>query len=358
MFPNNTVSNPNPGNMGTIEATYTFPELSNLVKKMFAEALPQVPIDAKPLFIYKGVPNGQGDSMQVNEQDFTTYAGDMPEGNNAKKGSFGVGFHKQVLWHRYGLEYDITYKMRTTAQWLDIVTATVAALSKAVPQRVNLDMTHMLTFGNTVGYVDMDGFFRDTSTGDGLSLFNAAHLLAFVAQTYSNVVPGAPAFSKSALETAELLTKTDILDNFGKLRRMNFKTIWCADTPNLTNLIMQYIRSTSDPIQANPGVENPYKSKYDMLPLSLLATDANGIYDSAKQNWWGIAALSGVGAERWQAFHVVWEAPRLKPMPTGQFSTTNGEDVHNDNWTYGSRGTSNQAALSGRGIIASLVAGS
>ena len=344
-------ANPNPGNEGTIEAVLTFPEVSNLVKKMFAEALPQVPIDAKKLFIYKSVPQGQGDSIQVNEIDFTTYAADMPEGLNAKKGSMGIGYHKQVLWHRYGLEYDITYKMRTTAQWLDVVSATVAALSQAVPQRINLDMTHMLTFGNATSYVDQDGFVRDTSTGDGLSLFNVAHTLAFSPITYSNIVPGNPQFSKQALEAAELLTKNNILDNFGKLRRMNFKYIWCADTPSLTNDIMQYIRSVSDPVQANSGVENPYRGKYDILPLSLLATDAQGLYDSSKQYWWGIGAFDGIGAQRWQAFHVEWEAPRLKPMPT---STSNGEDVHNDNWTYGSRGASNYASLSGRGIIGSL----
>lgn len=358
MFPNQNTANPNPGNMGTIEATYTFPELSNLIKKMFAEALPQVPLDASPLFIAKSVPQGQGDSIQVNEQDFTTYAGDMPEGVNAKKGSFGVGYHKQVSWFRYGQEYDITYKMRTTAQWLDIVTATVAALSKAVPQRMNLDMTHMITFGNATSYVDMDGFTRDTSCGDSLSIFNAAHTLAFTSQTYSNIVPGNPQFSKSALESAELLTKSNILDNFGKLRRMTFKTIWCASTPSLTNSIMQYIRSISDPVQANPGVDNPYKNKYDILPLELLATDANGIYDSSKQNWWGIVANTGTGAERWQAYRVTWEAPRMKPMPTGSFSSTNAEDVHNDNWTFGSRGTENYAVLVGRGIIGSLAANS
>lgn len=358
MFPNQNTANPNPGNMGTIEATFTFPELSNLIKKMFAERLVNVPLDAKPLFIMKSVPQGQGDSIQVNEQDFTTYASDMPEGTNAKKGAFGVGYHKQVSWFRYGQEYDITYKMRTTAQWLDIVTATVGALADAVPQRENLDMTHMITFGNATSYVDMDGFTRDVSCGDGLSIFNAAHLLAFTAQTYSNIVPGNPQFSKTALESAELLTKNNILDNFGKKKVMMFKTIWCADTPSLTNSIMQYIRSVSDPVQANPGVENPYKGKYDILPLSLLATDANGNPDSTKYNWWGIAALTGIGAQRWQAYRVQWEAPRMKPTPTGDFSTTNAEDVHNDNWTYGSRGAENYAVLVGRGIIGSLASNS
>lgn len=353
-FINQNTSNPNPGLQGTIEATFTFPELSNLIKKMFTEALPKLPLDASPLFIMKTIPQGQGDSIQVNEQDFTTYASDMPEGTNAKKGSFGVGYHKQVSWFRYGQEYDITYKMRTTAQWLDIVTATVQALTQAVPQRENLDMTHVITYGNATSYIDLDGFTRDVSCGDNLSIFNAAHLLAFTAITYSNIVPGNPQFSKTALESAELLTKSNILDNFGKLRRMQFKTIWCASTPSLTNSIMQYIRSVSDPVQANPGVENPYKGKYDMLPLESLATDANGLYDSTKQNWWGIVALTGAGAQRWQAFRVQWEAPRLKPMPTGDFSTSNAEDVHNDNWTYGARGAENYAVLVGRGIIGSL----
>ena len=351
MNPNSTTYNANPGNLGTIEATFTYPELSNLIKKMFAEALPKMPLDANPLYIDKTIPQGQGDSIQVNEQDFTTYASDMPEGKNAEKGQFGVGYHKQILWHRYGQEYDITYKMRTTAQWLDIVSATVSALSTAVPQRINLDKTHKITFGSAVSYVDMDGYVRDLTVGDGHSLFYATHDLAFSTKTYTNIVPGNPAFTKSALESAELLTKTDILDNFGKLRRMSFKTIFCADTPNLTNTIMQYIRSTSDPLQANPSVVNPYQSKFDIMPLASLATDANGIYDSSKAAWWGIAALSGVGAERWQAYNVIWEAPRLRPMPT---QGSNAEDVHNDNWTYGARGTCNQGILSGRGIIISM----
>lgn len=351
MNPNNTTFNNNPGNLGTIETTFTFPEITNLIKKMFADTLPATPIDARPLFIDKSIPQGQGDSIQINEKDFTTYAADMPEGTNASRGQFGLGYHKQILWHRYGLEYAITYKLRTTAMWLDVVTDTVNALSKTVPQRINLDMTHHITFGNTVGYVDQDGYFRDLTVGDTNPLFFATHALAFSTKTYSNIVPGNPAFTKSALESAELLTKTDILDNFGKLRRMTFKTIFCADTPNLTNSIMQYIRSTTDPIQANPSVINPYLSKFDMMPLCLLTTDVNGIYDGSKANWWGIAALTGTGAERWQAYNVIWEPTHLKTMPT---LGNNAEDPHNDDWIYGVRGACNQAALSGRGIIISM----
>ncbi len=353
MNPNFT-QNPNPGNQGTIEALLTFPEVSNLVKKKFLDLLPNQLIDAKPLFIFDSVPTGQGNSVQKNEIDFTTYARNKPEGANTQKGSMGIGFHQSVGLYRYGLEFDITWEMRTTQQWVNVVNLTAEALAQAVPQRINLDMTHMLTFGNAVSYVDMDGVVRNTSTGDGLSLFNAAHLLTFSATTYSNLVPGNPLFTKTALEAAELLAKYNIFDNFGVMKQMSFKTIWCADTPNLTNDIMQYIRSTSDPVQANPGVENPYKGKYDILPLSKLATDASGAPDPTKFQWWGIAALTGMGGSRWQAYHMQWEAPMMKPMPTGSFSTTNAEDVHNDNWTYGSRGASNFMAVVAKGIIASL----
>lgn len=348
--------NPNPGNDGTIAGTFTFPEFSNLVAKRFVETLPLTPIDSTPLFIKRDVPRGMGDIEQVNEYDFTTYASNMPEGTDAVKSQLGIGYHKQVLWHRYGSEFDVTYKMRTTARWIDVINVVTRSLSTVVPQRINLDGTHILTFGNAVSYVDLDGDLRDISTGDGLSLFNAAHLLAFSPLTYSNVVPGAPLFSKTALESAELLTVTDILDNFGKKRRMKFTHIWTAENPTTMNSIMQYIRSVADPVQANAGVENPYKGKYQMLALSLLATDAAGNNDPSKLNWWGIAALDGIGAERWQSYKVQWEAPNMKPVPTGQFSTTNAEDAHNDNWTYGVRGACNFASLSGRGIIASLAA--
>lgn len=343
--------NPNPGNSGSIEATFTFPEISNLIQKKFAERLSDVPMDASPLYIKKSVGYGQGDSIQVNEQDFSTYANAMPEGANAQKGLFGVGYHKQVAWYRYGKEYDITYKARTTAQWIDIVAQTVQAMSTNVPNRMNLDKTHMLTFGAGTNYIDMDGFERDTSTGDGLSLFNSAHFLAFTGATYSNIVTGNPQFSKSALESAEFLSITNIRDNFGAQKRMKFSHIWHADNTTLENDIMQFLKSISDPVQANAGVMNPYRSKYQALRLSLLASDVNGNPDTSKRLWWGIGAFEGSGGERWQAYCVTWEPARLITMPS---AGNNGEDRHNDNWSWGVRGTENYATLSGRGIIASM----
>lgn len=357
MNPNQTTANPNPGLQGTIEATFLFPDFSNLIKKEYAKSPVSTPIDALPFFIYQQVPNGQGDSKQVNEVDFTRYAAAMPEGTNARKGSVGSGFHKQVLWFRYGQEYDITYKMRTAYQWYDVVPGIVQALKDAVPQRQNLDMTHLITFGQAVGYYDQDGYFRDTTTGDELSLFNTAHKLAFSTKTYSNLLPGSLPFNKAALESMGQMTTTEIMDNFGKLGRMNFNTIFCAQNEAVINSIRQYIHSVADPSQANPSVENPYKGRYELRILSMLATDANGNTDYSKLNWWGIAALgTSMSGDRWQAYRVNWEPTRLKGMSTGNgatFSNANWEDFHNDNVSIGVRGTENYAALAGKGIILS-----
>jgi len=365
MNPNNTTANANPGANGTISATFTFPEFSNLIQKMFIKKLENTPLDAKPLFIEKTIPNGKGDSIQINELDFTTYASNMPEGTDAIKGNSSVGYHKQVLWYRYALEYDITYKMRTTAQWVDVITETLDALVSAVPQRMNLDMTHIVTFGNATSYVDMDGETRDTSTGDTLALFSAVHTISHpqgAITTYSNIVPGAPTFNKVSLESAQLVGATETIDNFGVLKQMNYDTIWSTTDPTTCNDIKQLLRSVSDPNQANSGVKNPYnmgtRPAFTHLELSKLWTDANGNYNSAKRRWWGIASLGGSNASRWQAYRCIWESPRLIPGGANggtSLTGTNAEDAHNDNWTFGARGTANQAVVAGRGIIGSLV---
>lgn len=352
-----STQNPNPGSQGTIQSTFTFPEFSNLVEKTFVELLQNLPLDADPLFITKSIGHGEGDVKQMNEQDFETYAKGMPEGANAQKGKTGIGFHKQINWYRYGLEFDITHKQRTTEKWGDVVANTMEALTQAVPLRMNLDKTHIITFGNATSYVNMDGFVRDVTTGAGTELFTATAPLAHSPFTYSNIVPGAPAFSKTALELAQQLTVSNILDNFGVKKRMAFDTIWTSDDPETVNNVKQLLRSISDPEQDNSGVMNPYESRMSHLVLSQLATTPEGSYDSSKAKWWGIGAFKGMGANRWQAYDLIWESPYIKgSTPMAGHTATNQEDYHNDNWSYGARGASNQGVLSSRGIIVSLVA--
>jgi hypothetical protein len=342
----------NPGVANTFLATYTFPEIYDLIKKTFIDWIPKYPIDAKPLFIFESVPQMAGNTKQFDESDFSTFAKTKPEAVAAAKMQFGIGYHKVMKMKRIAGEFDLSYEARTQNQWYR-VTEITAGLVEVCPQRINLDETHRVTFANATSYVDMDGFTIDTTTGDGLALADAAHTLAFSPTTYTNIVPGAPQFSKSALQSAETIAKNNIFDNFGIPKLMNFTHIFCANTPNVRENIKQFLGSQADVTQANPEVINTYKGKYEMLVLSQLDTDANGHRDTGKSNWWGIAALGGaIRGNRWQAYYGEWEAPHLKPAPTEE---NNASDFSKDIWRYGVRAGYGLTVVSPKGFIISLV---
>jgi hypothetical protein len=98
----------------------------------------------------------------------------------------------------------------------------------------------------------------------------------------------------------------------------------------------------SDNTQDNSGVVNTYKNVMRHVKLPRLATTATGAYDSTKAKYWGLVA-----AGQWNGYYAEWEAANAK-MPS---SGNNGEDVHNDDWTYGTRGTYGIAVVSGRGVV-------
>ena len=341
----------NPGSQNTLLSTYNFPEIYDLIKKTFIDMIPKYPIDAKPLFIYDAIPMMAGNTKQYDESDFSTFARNKAEGVAASKMQFGIGYHNIMKMKRIAGEFDLTYESRTQNQWYR-VTEITAALIETCPQRINLDMTHRVTFCTTSSYVDMDGWTVNTETGDSLPLADAAHTLAFSPITYTNIVPGAPQFSKSALQSAETIAKNNIYDNFGIPKLMNFTHVFCANTPNVRENIKQFLGSISDNTQANPNVENTYKNKYEILILSQLDTNANGNRDTSKSNWWGLAALGGsIRGNRWQAYYGEWEAPHMKPAPT---DGNNADDFSKDIWKYGVRAGYGLIAVIAKGFIISL----
>ncbi len=345
---------PNPGNQGTFLNTYSFNEIYDLIKKTFVEMLPLYPIDAKPMFIFEAIPQMAGNTKQFNEIDFSSFARTKPEGVATSKASMGIGYHKVMTMKRIGLEFDLTYEARTQNQWYRVNDIT-SQLIKTVPYRMNLDMTHKITtFANAASYVDMDGFTIDTTTGDGLSIANAAHTLAFSSQTFTNIVTGAPQFSKSAFESALRIARNNTFDNFGIPHVMNWTHIFTTDDPTLKANVMQFLNSISDNTQANPGVNNVYKNRCEHIVLTQLDTDPNGFRNTAKSNWWGIAALGGSSrGDKLQAYYGEWEAPNMKPAPT---NGNNADDFSKDIWKYGVRGGYGLTVVRPQGIIYSFPA--
>ncbi len=228
------------------------------------------------------------------------------------------------------------------------VMAAIQSLPYFNPQRVELDLTHRLTFATSTSYTDMDGNTVDLTVGDGLALASTVHTLKFSSTTYSSRISGDPLFSKGALEAAELLTTTDILSNFAEKRVMDFNTIVTGNNPTVVNAVKQFLKSVSDNTQTNPGVVNVNQDKYRHVILPQLATTATGAIDSTKKNWWFLIA-AGAGLRGWQAWYIEWEASNLIPSTAG-----NGQDVHKDIWYFNTRQAYNIGIVSGRGFIGSF----
>lgn len=357
MFPDYYGYEPNPGNSAPLLATFTQKEIYNLVEKMFVDFKENYPIDAKPLFAHRPIANHTGTVKRFTEKDFSSFASAKPEGAPSKRAKFGIGYHKDVQLKRIALELALTYESIKFNAWED-VKALGSELGQTAPYRINLDMTHLaITFAQGTSYTDMDGYVVDTTTGDGLSIANAAHTLAHNSNTYTNILAGAPQFSKSALIAAETIARNNTMDNYGVPKRYDFTHIWCSGAPNNTENIMQFLKSISDNTQANPNVENTYKNRYKMLVLEQLDTDVFGKRDETKSNWWGIGAFSAsaTSGRRFAGIYAEWEAPHMKPMPT---ESNNASDFSRDIDKFGVRAGYGLAVLNGMGIVYSFATNS
>lgn len=337
--------------MDTNLNTITLPDFTSLVRLEFAHVGKTPKGVAKQLFQVDPVGLNNGESRTYEEYDNDSFAAGKPQAQNVAKARAGVGYQKTATVRRYGIEIDITDEMRKFNKY-PAVRAKLTSLYDYVPNRQELDLTHRVSFATSTSMTDRDGVVVDLTVGDGLALGSATHTLKFSSNTWSNLVSGSPAFSRTGLETAELLCSTQILNNFGEKVTKNFNKLFYADNPTVENAVMELLQSTASvTAQANSGVKNVYQNKYQPVKLPFLATTATGEYDSTKRNWWGIVA-AGSGEDAWQAYMATWEDTYL----VDPISTPSLVDGHADVWTYGVRGSWAIAIVSARGFIISTAA--
>ena len=329
--------------------TITFSEMTDLIRKKWVETQGMVKPVAKQVFITDSIGKSQGNTKRYDEIDTETFAKLKRQGEAVSKASIGVGYNVTMTKKRIGLEIDITQEMRDENRYPEI-NSLITNLTHFCPQRIELDCTHRLTFGTATSYTDMDGETVSLTGGDGLAVFSTAHTLKFSSSTWSNRVSGDPVFSKGALESAELLSTTNIVSNFNERRVMMFNTIITGDDANTVNAVKQFLNSTADVDQNNSGVMNVYQNKYKHLVLPYLSSTALGAHDSTKRRYWFLAAL-GQGMNGLQAYYGEWEAPHMAPIPA---SGNNMEDPHRDVWSYGTRAGYGLVIVSARGIIGSF----
>lgn len=323
----------------------TFTEFADTTERMFVEGASLVQdLDAvKSLYRVESVARGVGSQKIFQEYDTETYASYKAEGADAAKKQVTMGWSKTMYARRFAAEIDITFEARQFGKNQEIIQK-LTSLATFVPQRMMLDLTHRFTFCTATSYTDLDGETVDISMGytTTTALVDSTHDLTATSTTYSNVVSGNPQFSTSAYESALERTNTDILSNFGERRVLSFNTIVSGDDPQTCREVKQFLESVTDIDQSNEGVVNVYKGGMRHVKLHYLATTASGAYDSTKSKYWGIVA-----AGQWNGYLGIWEEPNLKKPSSGN----NGEDIHNDDWTFGTRGTYGIAVVSGRGVI-------
>lgn len=296
---------------------------------LWAKGFMSVPQVARNSGLFKEVPipNFTGNSRTFSEIDLEEYASKKGESDQAVRARVQQGYSKTGYLYRVAKDIGISYELRNYGKYMEIREKLVN-LGKLAPNRLDLDLTHRLTFGTATSYTDRDGETVDTAVGDTLALFATNHTLRSSSTTFRNRLANNPQFSPGALEAMETMRKQNTYNQFGEKMVINDDIVWHADDPNTNRTVAETLRSTSNNTQNNPSVINTYQGKYRDVILPRLDTDADGANDSTKSKYWGVAS-----SEMSTAYLGMNEEAHSKLPSAG----SNAEEFSTDDWNFGTR---------------------
>lgn len=328
----------------------TMPAVQDLAKKSFTKGTHKPAGDVRRIF-HRENGSWESASKRIVEVDRERFASVKTEGQNSKQRRVAQGYSKEIT------RKTISVTRKLSGEAVKALTDHgLAKFSMGVGQdvvdRIELDMANFIGYGDASSYTDMDGFIVDTTTGDGLSLFNTLHTLKNTSVTYSNILSGAPAFSESSLEDAEDYFNYNVLDNFGQRVSMNPNTIITSRKATMVNRVRRLLGSMAPEAiegtaNANAGVKNTYRDAYTHLIVDF-DVDAKNVTNSAKSFYWMLAALGNDPDSSFQAYYVSWMSPVTAPV-----------EIDQDAWVLSQTGRAAYGigAVSGRGICLSKATG-
>jgi hypothetical protein len=229
------------------------------------------------------------------------------------------------VWNVYeiGGMTKITWKMRVGNKYREM-NARISNLGRSAAKRMEMDLTHPFTFGDSGSYTNMDGDTITLTTADGEYLFDTDHSVNGSSTTFRNIVANNPALSKGGVEAAEKLFATQMLDANGETVFEDPTHLVTTNDPNTVNTALEYLRSVSAPDAGVAGVDNVYKGKYTLIVLPYLSTTAAGVYDSTKAKRWMLVNLNHK-----ESVLKVLEAPTFIP-PT----ENDGKEFETMDWKF------------------------
>lgn len=248
------------------------------------------------------------------------------EGQRYAIGDPVQGYSLKLTQARIGFMESVTWEMRKFDKYREI-DKVMRRLGETTAQRMELDLTHQLTFGIAgSSYTNIDGETVSTTSSDGVAIFSASHTMKGATGNISNLITAK--FSRAGLEAAEQAF-TLMRNNAGVKVVVKPDTIISSDDPATVNAIQEFLKSTGAPDTADRA-DNVYKAKYKHLILPYLATDANGNPDSNKVGYWFLADLAHTDAILEIAENPTFTAPKVGG---------NGEDFLTDDWSFKSSAT-------------------
>jgi hypothetical protein len=311
-----------------------FVKNATILWNMGADSVPQV-MRTSGLVKEMAIPQMSGNTREFSEIDLNQYARAKGESEQAARAKVQQGYTKIGTLRRIASDIGITYEMRTQGKYSEIKQKLIN-LGEQAPNRLDLDLSHRITFGTATSYVDMDGVTIDTTVGDTLALFSTAHTLRGSSTTFRNRLANNPQVSRGSLEAMGSMRKQNTYNQFGEKMIMKDDILWTTDDETTVNTVKEILRSTANPTQANPNVENVYKGSYTHVILPRVATDANGGNDTTKLKYWGVCSSAN------STFNLgMHEEAHMKAMVgsinSSGFSAANGEDFATDDWSFGTR---------------------
>jgi hypothetical protein len=324
----------------------SMPAIQDLAKKSFVKGLSKPAGDVRRLF-HRETGDWSSAAKRIVEVDRERYASVKAEGQNSKQRRVAQGYTKDVIRKTISVTRKLSGEAVKALEAHGLAKFSMG-VGEDVVDRIELDMTNFIGYGVASSYTDMDGVTVDTTTGDGLSLFNALHTLKYTAVTYSNIVTGAPSLSESSLELAQDYFNYNVLDNFGQKVSMNPNTLITTRKATMVNRATRLLKSSSPEkiagtANANDGVVNTYREAFTHLIVEF-DVDAKNITDTSKSFYWMLAALGSDPATSLQAYYVSWMSPTTAPV-----------EIDQDAWVMSQTGRAayGLGALSGRGICVS-----
>lgn len=325
----------------------SIPAIQDLVKKSFAKEVQVGNPEVRQVFI-KETCGWESDAKRIHEFDRERYAEQKVEGQNSAQRGIGQGYFKDITRKTISITRLVSgeaYQALTAHKLAEYAMQT----KKDIVDKIELDMRNYLGYATgATSYTDNGGFVVDLTVGDGKAVFDTAHTLKNSTSTYSNILSGNPTFTNTALENAEDYFEYNVMDNYGQLIEMSPDTIITTRKAIMMNRVKRLfgsvsIESIGGTANANSGVKNIYKDKYQHLAIRF-DVNTTGQTNATFSFYWMLASLNGMPEQRFQAYYVSWLSPMVAPA-----------EVDQDKWvmSYTARACYGIGAVSGKGILVS-----